>query len=147
MGRCPAGAESVRFNPGPRPGRCMTTSTLTSSAPAGDNRFPEDYTAEVRGERSGVVVLVARNAGGEAQQVVVRHRRTQLAAVLLPSGGREGWRRVLHRQRVLTRTYRRRPVGDCSEERTSSCPSRARYSPLRRRPPWPAASARWARFP
>jgi hypothetical protein len=40
----------------------------------GFNGFLEDYTAQVRGEPVGVVVLVTRNAAGEAQHIVVNHR-------------------------------------------------------------------------
>jgi hypothetical protein len=40
----------------------------------GDGRFVEDYTTQVHGEPTGVIVTVARNAAGEAQHVVVNHR-------------------------------------------------------------------------
>jgi hypothetical protein len=40
----------------------------------GDNGFLEDYTTQVRGEPTGVVVTVTRNAAGEAQHLVVNHR-------------------------------------------------------------------------
>ena len=39
----------------------------------GDNGFLELYTAQVRGEPTGVVVTVTSNAAGEAQHVVVNH--------------------------------------------------------------------------
>jgi len=42
--------------------------------PYGDNGFLEDYTAQVRGEPVGVVVLVTRNAAEEPQHIVVNHR-------------------------------------------------------------------------
>jgi len=44
------------------------------AGPYGDNGFLEDYTTQVRGEPLGVVVLVTRNAAGEAQHLVVNHR-------------------------------------------------------------------------
>jgi hypothetical protein len=40
----------------------------------GDNGFLEDYTTQVRGEPTGVIVVVTRNAAGEAQHIVVNHR-------------------------------------------------------------------------
>jgi hypothetical protein len=40
----------------------------------GDNGFLEDYTCQIRGEPTGVVVTVTRNAAGKAQHIVVNHR-------------------------------------------------------------------------
>jgi hypothetical protein len=40
----------------------------------GDNGFLEDYTTQIRGEPTGVVVTVTRNAAGQAQHLVVNHR-------------------------------------------------------------------------
>ena len=40
----------------------------------GDNGFLEDYTCQIRGEPTSVVVTVTRNAAGEAQHIVVNHR-------------------------------------------------------------------------
>jgi hypothetical protein len=40
----------------------------------GNNGFLEDYTTQVRGEPTGVVVTVTRNAAGEAEHLVVNHR-------------------------------------------------------------------------
>jgi hypothetical protein len=40
----------------------------------GDNGFLEDYTCQIRGESTSVVVTVARNAAGKAQHIVVNHR-------------------------------------------------------------------------
>jgi hypothetical protein len=40
----------------------------------GDNGWLEDYTTQVHGQPTGVVVTVSRNAAGEAQHVVVNHR-------------------------------------------------------------------------
>ena len=40
----------------------------------GDNGFLEDYTCQIRGEPTSVVVTVTRNAGGKAQHIVVNHR-------------------------------------------------------------------------
>jgi hypothetical protein len=44
------------------------------AGPYGENGFLEDYTARVRGEQLGNVVLVARNAAGQAQHVVANYR-------------------------------------------------------------------------
>ena len=52
------------------------------AGPYGENRFLEDYTAWVRGEELGNVVLVTRNAAGQAQHVVANYRpRTTLLLV------------------------------------------------------------------
>ena len=40
----------------------------------GDNGFIEEYTCEIRGEPTRVVVTVARNAEGKTQHLVVNHR-------------------------------------------------------------------------
>lgn len=40
----------------------------------GDNGFLEDYTCQIRGEPTSVVVTVTRNAAGKAQHLVVNHR-------------------------------------------------------------------------
>ena len=40
----------------------------------GDTGFLEDYTCQIRGEPTSVVVTVARNAEGRAQHIVVNHR-------------------------------------------------------------------------
>ena len=40
----------------------------------GENGFLEDYTARVRGEQIGNVVLVTRNAAGQAQHIVANYR-------------------------------------------------------------------------
>src|SRR5215813_6966020 len=39
-----------------------------------DNGYLEEYTTRVRGQPTGVVVAVTRNAAGEAQHLVVNHR-------------------------------------------------------------------------
>jgi hypothetical protein len=44
------------------------------AGPYGENGFLEDYTARVRGERIGNVVLVTRNAAGKAQHIVANYR-------------------------------------------------------------------------
>jgi hypothetical protein len=44
------------------------------AGPYGDNGFLEDYTTQVRGEPTGVVVTITRNAAGKAQHLVVNHR-------------------------------------------------------------------------
>jgi hypothetical protein len=42
--------------------------------PVGDNGLLEDYTAQVRGEPVSCVVLIARNAAGQAQHIVANYR-------------------------------------------------------------------------
>jgi hypothetical protein len=42
--------------------------------PWGDNSFIEDYTAEVRGVPVGAVHLIAFNADGEVQNIIVNYR-------------------------------------------------------------------------
>jgi hypothetical protein len=42
--------------------------------PYGENSFLEDYTAWVRGEELGNVVLITRNAAGQAQHIVANYR-------------------------------------------------------------------------
>ena len=44
------------------------------AGPYADNRFLEDYVAEVRGEPIGCVVLVTRNDAGQTQHVVASYR-------------------------------------------------------------------------
>jgi hypothetical protein len=44
------------------------------AGPYGENGFLEDYTARVRGEQIGNVVLVTRNAAGQAQRIVANYR-------------------------------------------------------------------------
>jgi hypothetical protein len=44
------------------------------AGPCGGNGFLEDYTTEVRGQHMSVIVLVTRNAAGQAQRIVVNHR-------------------------------------------------------------------------
>jgi hypothetical protein len=52
------------------------------AGPYGENSFLEDYTARVRGEQLGNVVLVTRNAAGQAQHIVASYRpRTTLLLV------------------------------------------------------------------
>ena len=49
------------------------------AGPYGENGFLEDYTARVRGEQIGNVVLVTRNAAGQARHIVANYRpRTTL---------------------------------------------------------------------
>jgi hypothetical protein len=49
------------------------------AGPYGENGFLEDYTAWVRGEPIGNVVLVTRNTAGQAQHIVANYRpRTRL---------------------------------------------------------------------
>lgn len=42
--------------------------------PWGDNSLIEDYTAEIRGTPIGAIHLIAFNADGEAQQIIVNYR-------------------------------------------------------------------------
>ena len=52
------------------------------AGPYGENGFLEDYTARVRDEQIGNVVLVTRNAAGQAQHIVANYRpRTTLLLV------------------------------------------------------------------
>jgi hypothetical protein len=53
---------------------------FTFAGPYGENGFLEEYTAQVRGgEQIGNVVLVTRNAAGQAQHIVANYRpRTAL---------------------------------------------------------------------
>jgi hypothetical protein len=44
------------------------------AGPYGENGFLEDYTAWVRGEQIGNVVLVTRNTAGQAQHIVANYR-------------------------------------------------------------------------
>ena len=44
------------------------------AGPYGENGFMEDYTARVSGEEIGNVVLVTRNAAGQAQHIVANYR-------------------------------------------------------------------------
>ncbi|OJZ67948.1 hypothetical protein BRW65_25810 [Mycobacterium paraffinicum] len=47
---------------------------FTYAGPCGDYGFVEDYTAEVRGVPTRVIVLVTYNAAGQTQRIVVNHR-------------------------------------------------------------------------
>jgi hypothetical protein len=52
------------------------------AGPYGEASFLEDYTAHVRGQELGNVVLVTRNAAGQAQHIVANYRpRTTLLLV------------------------------------------------------------------
>jgi hypothetical protein len=44
------------------------------AGPVGDYGFLEDYTTQIRGVPTKVVVLVTFNTAGQTQQVVVNHR-------------------------------------------------------------------------
>ena len=60
----------------------MTPQEFNFAGRCGENGFLEDYTAWVRGEQLGNVVLVTRNAAGQAQHVVANYRpRTTLLLV------------------------------------------------------------------
>jgi hypothetical protein len=59
------------------------------AGPYGENGFLEDYTAQVRGEQLGNVVLVTRNDAGQAQHIVANYRpRTTLLLVSRLIGAR-----------------------------------------------------------
>ena len=47
---------------------------INFAGPWGDNAFVEDYTARVRGEPVGCVVLVTRNAAGQTQHIAANYR-------------------------------------------------------------------------
>jgi hypothetical protein len=47
---------------------------FTFTGDYGDNGFLEDYTCQIHGEPTSVVVTVTRNAAGKAQHLVVNHR-------------------------------------------------------------------------
>jgi hypothetical protein len=47
---------------------------FTFAGDYGDNGFLEDYTCQIRGAPTSVVVTVDRNAAGKAQHIVVNHR-------------------------------------------------------------------------
>jgi hypothetical protein len=55
------------------------------AGPYGENGFLEDYTARVRGEQVGNVVLVTRNAAGQAQHIVANYRPRNHPAALVPA--------------------------------------------------------------
>ncbi|WP_212823108.1 hypothetical protein [Catellatospora sp. TT07R-123] len=40
----------------------------------GDNGFIEDYSCQIRGEPTSVVVTIARDSAGRAERIVVNHR-------------------------------------------------------------------------
>jgi hypothetical protein len=52
------------------------------AGPYGENGFLEDYTARVRGEQIGNVVLVTRNAAGQAQHIVANYRPRTILLLL-----------------------------------------------------------------
>ena len=60
--------------------RLYDSQNFTCAGPYGENGFLEDYTAQVRGGgQIGNVVLVIRNAAGQAQRIVANYRpRTTL---------------------------------------------------------------------
>jgi hypothetical protein len=69
------------------------------AGPYGENGFLEDYTAWVRGEQLGNVVLVTRNAAGQAQHIVANYRPRKTLLLLsrligerAACGAGRGWR-------------------------------------------------------
>ena len=57
--------------------------TVNLAAPWGDDRFVEDYTAQVRGQPIACVVLVTLNAGGQPRHIAASYR--PLSSVLFVS--------------------------------------------------------------
>src|SRR5215472_13653577 len=57
------------------------------AGPYTENGFLEDYTAWVRGEQLGNVVLVTRNAAGQAQHIVANYRPRSTLLLLSRLGG------------------------------------------------------------
>jgi hypothetical protein len=51
-----------------------TDQEFSFAGPYGEDGFLEDYTALVKGEQIGNVVLVTGNAAGQAQQIVANYR-------------------------------------------------------------------------
>ena len=47
---------------------------INYAGPYGGNGFLEDYTTQIHGQPTGVVVTVTRNAAAQAQHIVVNHR-------------------------------------------------------------------------
>ena len=80
------------------------------AGPYGENGFLEDYTALVRGEPLGNVVLVTRNAAGQAQHIVAKLPAPEHTAAVVPAQRRAArWhpiRRVLRYQRPRVRVRR-----------------------------------------
>ena len=57
------------------------------TGPVDDNGWLEDYTAQVRGEPIGCVVLVTRNAAGQAEHIAANYRpRSSLLLLSRPVG-------------------------------------------------------------
>jgi hypothetical protein len=73
------------------------------AGPYGENGFLEDYTARVRGEQLGNVVLVSRNAAGQAQHIVANYRAPDHTAALVPADRRALRRHPLRRALRLQR--------------------------------------------
>jgi len=63
------------------------------AGPYGENSFLEDYTASVRGEQLGKVVLVTRRTAGQAQHIVANYRPPPRTDALVSTD-----RRALRRQ-------------------------------------------------
>ena len=71
----------------------------------GDERFIEDYTTQIHGEPTGVIVTVTRNAAGDAQHIVVNHRPR--SSVLLLTGVCGEVHRHIPGERLCRRRARR----------------------------------------
>jgi hypothetical protein len=62
--------------------RLYDSQEFNFAGPYGENGFLEDYTARVRGEQIGNVVLVTRNAAGQAQHIVASYRPRNILLLL-----------------------------------------------------------------
>ena len=67
------GAEAVRMIVGAIR-ELYDQQVFSFAGPWGDNRVVEDYTARVRGEPIGCVVLVSCNAAGQTQHIAANYR-------------------------------------------------------------------------
>jgi hypothetical protein len=56
--------------------------TFNFAGPYGEDGFLEDYTALVRGESLGNVVLIFRNEAGQAQRIVANYRPRETLLIL-----------------------------------------------------------------
>ena len=74
----------------------------------GGDRFIEDYTTQIHGEPTGVIVTVTRNAAGDAQHIVVNHR-PRSSVLLLTSLCAERFAGTSHGEHLRRR--RARPPG------------------------------------
>ena len=73
------------------------------AGPYGQNGFLEDDTARVRGEQLGNVVLVTRNAAGQAQHIVANYRPRATLLLVARLVGEHLFRHPLRRALRLQR--------------------------------------------